>query len=454
MTRERYRAVDSSGASSWYSSDDEVRAAFRDGAIDIDGVFYGMSADRWYLVRGHPLFDGLTQVSKPTRPPVEPIAGAQLDEARVAPAARQRGDTQVADAALSARRRFIKAALACLAIIAVALAFKFNLSAIDPARSAPAEAEAPAATQPPIPPPAVPSTTAETTRGVFAGEVTYFGKISAPTSPISAKLRIDLSGPSDAPAEVTIGAPLRGTGSAAIAQWRDSMVLVSTNIHGDTILWFAARTGQRYEGSYLVLGGESTNEGGRWWVESTEEAMIALRKRPGRPVGGIIGKVRRAIAPFQRLRADPPEPSPSVRIEDNQRPSASTPKSRSHAEIQRILSASPTAPDARNSAPMAAPTSVASDYVSRGQASENGEGVLQSWKRAVEYYQLACDLDEPRGCVGLANLFAAGHGVVQDYQRAAQLDESACALGYAVGCSNARMLYKAGLAKDQPRRPL
>jgi hypothetical protein len=85
---------------------------------------------------------------------------------------------------------------------------------------------------------------------------------------ISASLTITIVRDSTAPlgAEVVIGAPLLGSGNASLWVWDDSLVMLSIGLNADSIVWAAACTGPEYAGSYRVIGGPYTGQGGRWSI--------------------------------------------------------------------------------------------------------------------------------------------------------------------------------------------
>ncbi len=121
----------------------------------------------------------------------------------------------------------------------------------------------------------------------YEGLVVNHGAAAAPTDAgISASLRLTIVRDSTAPlgAEVVIGLPLQGSGSASLWVWADSLVMFSISPTADSITWVAACTGPEYAGSYHVSGGPYAGQGGRWSI---------------RPIGRPFP---RAAAPDVRIR--------------------------------------------------------------------------------------------------------------------------------------------------------
>ena len=121
----------------------------------------------------------------------------------------------------------------------------------------------------------------------YEGVVVNHGAAAAPDDAgISASLQLTIVRDSTAPlgAEVVIGPPLLGSGSASLWVWADSLVMFSISPTADSITWVAACTGPEYAGSYHVSGGPYAGQGGRWSI---------------RPVGRPFP---RATAPDARIR--------------------------------------------------------------------------------------------------------------------------------------------------------
>jgi curved DNA-binding protein CbpA len=103
---------------------------------------------------------------------------------------------------------------------------------------------------------------------VFEGTVTNDG---FPKSPAS--LRIALKSTADtAVGEVEIGPPLGGSGHTVIVSKPDSLLMVSWSQTGDTIVWGARKSGDRYRGRYRIVGGQSRDQTGAWTVRHSVTA--------------------------------------------------------------------------------------------------------------------------------------------------------------------------------------
>lgn len=81
-----------------------------------------------------------------------------------------------------------------------------------------------------------------------------------------------------------------------------------------------------------------------------------------------------------------------------------------------------------------------------GEMYQKGLGVLHSYKKAVEYYKIACDLKSAFSCVLLASIYAEGGvDLKQDFSASKQYSGKACILGMQEACESYKMLNKAGV---------
>ena len=95
---------------------------------------------------------------------------------------------------------------------------------------------------------------------LFEGTATNDG---LPQSPASLRITVNSSGDT-AIGELEIGPPLGGSGSAFIVSKPDSLLMVSWNSIGDTIVWGARKSGELYRGRYRIVGGQSRDQTGAW----------------------------------------------------------------------------------------------------------------------------------------------------------------------------------------------
>jgi TPR repeat protein len=93
---------------------------------------------------------------------------------------------------------------------------------------------------------------------------------------------------------------------------------------------------------------------------------------------------------------------------------------------------------------LAAQQGDASAIYNLGVMYEYGEGVEQSYERAVEYYKQAAHLGYDKAQFNLGLLYANGRGVAQSYGTAAELYEQAVQQGHPSAMYNLGVLYAKG----------
>lgn len=77
-------------------------------------------------------------------------------------------------------------------------------------------------------------------------------------------------------------------------------------------------------------------------------------------------------------------------------------------------------------------------------------GLERDYDKALRFYQIACDLDNPKSCGSLGTFYEKGNGgVEQDYARAFELYKFACDSGEARACFNLGTLYDRGYGMKQ-----
>ena len=79
-------------------------------------------------------------------------------------------------------------------------------------------------------------------------------------------------------------------------------------------------------------------------------------------------------------------------------------------------------------------------YCNLGNMYDEGLGVNQDYKKAVEYYQKACDLGDSGAYCNLGVMYSSGLGVAVDKNKALQLYKKSCDMGNEQGCRNYRIL--------------
>jgi uncharacterized protein len=75
-------------------------------------------------------------------------------------------------------------------------------------------------------------------------------------------------------------------------------------------------------------------------------------------------------------------------------------------------------------------------------------GIFPNLRKAFEYYQQACDLQDAIGCGNLGGFYEAGFGVAGDTFRAQFFFERSCRLGRAEACADRDRMAKANSSKD------
>lgn len=76
---------------------------------------------------------------------------------------------------------------------------------------------------------------------------------------------------------------------------------------------------------------------------------------------------------------------------------------------------------------------------------ENGSGVRQDFKKAIEYYKKSCEAGDSKGCNNLGALYYKGQGVRQNQSTAKEYFGKACDLGEQTGCDNYKELNERGI---------
>ena len=103
---------------------------------------------------------------------------------------------------------------------------------------------------------------------LFEGTVINDG---LPQSPASLRIRVNAMADTVL-GELEIGPPLGGSGSAVIVSKPDSLVMISWSPVGDTIIWRARKSGDRYRGRYRIAGGQYRDQTGAWAVRHSVNA--------------------------------------------------------------------------------------------------------------------------------------------------------------------------------------
>ncbi len=270
-----FRVVDKSSRSKWYANRAELREAFTAGDIEPESLLYDSGEDRWCFATDHESVAGLSAGIHKAR---------GTDQA--APAVSSGGPQGTAASPLDSvqspsnlRKRGRKGPIAVLAaVIAITFVYGWSHSSPDTSSGGSPVFSGPAS---------------------LTGLVTNYGYGTAPASPISARITIQLDSSYRPNGFVAIDEPLGGSGVAEIASWADSILLMSISVTGDTIVWFGANSGGRYAGSYFIIGGQYARQGGRWWVAKNDAASRELQYREGRPDERVIDAVVKAIDPFR-----------------------------------------------------------------------------------------------------------------------------------------------------------
>lgn len=290
MTQGRFQCVQGPGESRWFAGPDVLREAYRNGVISASALVFDSNLRRWYLLADHESVQGVEplptararanqRVSSTSTVP-ERSAGLAATSAS---GARQQPATVAASAWAPWKR------LAFLASVFGIVALMFSQGGQRTDRIATNAS------------PATERTAAEPNVDGWTkldGLVTNYGTAALPAAPTTGYLSIELD-PSDASsAMMTIGSPLGGSGPAAARFWSDSVLLTSVSAAGDSIAWMASVRGDRLEGSYVVFGGSSFRQGGRWWVTIDARGLELLRSRPERPDSVFVESAARVMAPF------------------------------------------------------------------------------------------------------------------------------------------------------------
>jgi TPR repeat protein len=81
------------------------------------------------------------------------------------------------------------------------------------------------------------------------------------------------------------------------------------------------------------------------------------------------------------------------------------------------------------------------------------KAVTKDEKRALEYYDRACTMKNPGGCVSAGQMWEFHHGVDKDDAKAAAYYKQACDLDDQVGCANYAIMLErgTGVPKDDAK---
>ncbi len=78
-----------------------------------------------------------------------------------------------------------------------------------------------------------------------------------------------------------------------------------------------------------------------------------------------------------------------------------------------------------------------------------GEGITQSYEKALQYFQKACDLGGAYGCAGAGELYYEGQGTKKDLNYAVKLYTKSCELDHMRGCISLGEIYESGIGVKQ-----
>lgn len=76
-------------------------------------------------------------------------------------------------------------------------------------------------------------------------------------------------------------------------------------------------------------------------------------------------------------------------------------------------------------------------------------GITQSYEKALQYFQKACDLGGSYGCAGAGELYYEGQGTKKDLNHAVKLYTKSCDLDYMRSCSRLAEIYENGVCVKQ-----
>ncbi len=76
-------------------------------------------------------------------------------------------------------------------------------------------------------------------------------------------------------------------------------------------------------------------------------------------------------------------------------------------------------------------------------------GITQSYEKALQYFQKACDLGGAYGCASAGELYYEGQGVKKDLNHAVKLYTKSCDLEYMRDCSRLAEIYESGIGIKQ-----
>ena len=75
---------------------------------------------------------------------------------------------------------------------------------------------------------------------------------------------------------------------------------------------------------------------------------------------------------------------------------------------------------------------------------DNGRGVKQDYKKAIEWYEKSANQGNTKAQFNLGIMYANGQGVIQDKKRAKEYFRKACDGGDQKGCDNYKILNQQG----------
>lgn len=118
---------------------------------------------------------------------------------------------------------------------------------------------------------------------VYSGTASNLGYPNSLGGGTTGTFELRLRGAAPMHGSLTVGAPLGGSGSAVTAVWADTVIVRSISEAGDTIVWLAQLRADSLRGPYLIVGGASAGQGGRWSAVRASGPRIGPAWRAARP---------------------------------------------------------------------------------------------------------------------------------------------------------------------------